>query len=105
MNELDSLSTLHSDAPKRTKSRYQVAPKAAPDLAPKLCEFTIRCASRDSYPHCPMTLRVVTKLTIDRWSCRGMSIRLTAKYLPGSALLSVVLYCSFLVSYMGTHSS
>jgi hypothetical protein len=34
MNELDKLSTLHTAAPKRTKSRYKVAPKAAPAGSP-----------------------------------------------------------------------
>jgi hypothetical protein len=32
------------------------------------------------------------------------TLRLTARHLPGSGLLKIILYYSFLVSYMGTQS-
>jgi hypothetical protein len=36
MNEMDLLSTPHSVAQKSTKTRYKVAPKAAPDLSAQM---------------------------------------------------------------------
>ena len=39
MNDLDSISTLHKIAQKRTKTRYRVAPKAAPALRVR-CNIT-----------------------------------------------------------------